>query len=237
MAIDYREKEREFLDGLEEATGRGLEAWMALISEQNFSHRNALIDWLRQQGFMFSKASWLERVHHNGGKPIYSGVSPARSQKSRERIQPSKPISGDERAAADPNPPAPVVRQIPQALEPAEASAMNSALATAKGLRPLAQALVRQIQNAVPEAGVTPFNQQLNFNHKDRDFGVLVMGAKELRLGLALGRQPATAPWLAAKFPNPALKIDPSITHMLIVNDVRQITPDVIRLVSAAANT
>lgn len=68
---DWREKEREFLVGLKADTGRDLAEWMALISGQNLPHRNDVIDWLRRQGFMFSRASWLERIHHNGGLPIY----------------------------------------------------------------------------------------------------------------------------------------------------------------------
>lgn len=68
---DWREKEREFLVSLKADTGRDLAEWMTLISGQNLPHRNDVIDWLRRQGFMFSRASWLERIHHNGGLPIY----------------------------------------------------------------------------------------------------------------------------------------------------------------------
>lgn len=71
MSTDWREKEREFLASLEADTGRDLAEWMALIAAQKLPHRNDIIDWLRRQGFMFSRASWLERIHHNGGQPIY----------------------------------------------------------------------------------------------------------------------------------------------------------------------
>ena len=71
MSTDWREKEREFLASLKADTGRDLGQWMALISSQDLPHRNDIIDWLRRQGFMFSRASWLERIHHNGGQPIY----------------------------------------------------------------------------------------------------------------------------------------------------------------------
>lgn len=78
MSTDWREKEREFLAGLEADTGRDLAGWMALISAQSLSHRNDIIDWLRQRGFRFSRASWLERIHHNGGQPIYLDASAIR---------------------------------------------------------------------------------------------------------------------------------------------------------------
>ncbi|KAB2939990.1 MAG: hypothetical protein F9K20_15165, partial [Hyphomicrobium sp.] len=74
MATDFGEKERAFIDGLKENTGRDLDEWMAAISAAGLAHRNDIIDWLRHKGLMFSKASWLERIHHNGGKPIYVGV-------------------------------------------------------------------------------------------------------------------------------------------------------------------
>ncbi|MBL8565271.1 MAG: hypothetical protein JNM89_06095 [Hyphomicrobiaceae bacterium] len=74
MSTDWREKEREFLASLKADTGRDLGQWMALISIQGLPHRNDIIDWLRRQGFMFSRASWLERIHHNGGQPIYITV-------------------------------------------------------------------------------------------------------------------------------------------------------------------
>ena len=72
MATDFGEKERAFIDGLKENTGRDLGEWMQAIAAPSLPQRNDIIDWLRHKGFMFSKASWLERIHHNGGKPIYA---------------------------------------------------------------------------------------------------------------------------------------------------------------------
>ena len=51
MSTDYAEKERDFIASLNEDTGRDLDGWMAAISESGFSERNAIIDWLRHQGF------------------------------------------------------------------------------------------------------------------------------------------------------------------------------------------
>lgn len=71
MSTDWREKEREFLTSLKADTGRDLAEWVRVIAAQNLPHRNDIIDWLRQQGFLFARASWLERIHHNQGRPIY----------------------------------------------------------------------------------------------------------------------------------------------------------------------
>ncbi len=81
MISGYGEKEREFLDSLKADTGRDLDEWMIEIRGQALTERNAIIDWLRRQGFRFSRASWLERIYHNGGKPIYAGqVDDARTK-------------------------------------------------------------------------------------------------------------------------------------------------------------
>src|SRR5688572_10829926 len=63
-----RDEEREFLAGLKARTGRDLSQWMAAIAAQGFHDKNEIIDWLRTQGLPFARASWLERIHRNGGK-------------------------------------------------------------------------------------------------------------------------------------------------------------------------
>lgn len=228
MAIDYREKEREFLDGLEEATGRSLDAWMAAISEQNFTERNDLIDWLRQQGFMFSKASWLERVHHNGGKPIYSNAPPPRASKPREKT--AKLAETADLEAPELEPIKPAIAATPTT----DADPLQATLAGAKGLRPLAVTVLKLVQSSVPNAEITPHAQHLSFACDGRDFAVLIVGAKDLRLAIALP-QPPLAPWQAAKFANPALRIAAHISQMLVLSDVRQLTPDVGQLIAASA--
>ncbi len=91
MSTDYGEMERQFLESLKADTGRDLAAWMEAIGAENLDRRNDIIDWLRRQGFMFSKASWLERIHNNGGRPIYSdqgrqeaAAPPARTARSSD---------------------------------------------------------------------------------------------------------------------------------------------------------
>lgn len=87
MTSGYGEKERAFLETLETDTGRTLEEWMAAITAEGFAERNDVIDWLRRQGFRFSRASWLERVHHNGGKPIYAGRPPTDRATARRTLR------------------------------------------------------------------------------------------------------------------------------------------------------
>ncbi|MDH4982807.1 DUF5655 domain-containing protein [Hyphomicrobium sp. D-2] len=95
MTKGFGEKERTFLDGLEENTGRNLQQWMHAIAQSGQTERNDIIDWLRHEGLMFSKASWLERIHHNGGRPIYAEVAkeeaPRRpaARRRREVLAPS----------------------------------------------------------------------------------------------------------------------------------------------------
>ena len=72
MSNDEREEERAFLEGLKARTGRDLAEWMAAIAAQGSSDKNEIIDWLRTQGLPFARASWLERIHRKGGKPIHA---------------------------------------------------------------------------------------------------------------------------------------------------------------------
>ena len=59
---------------------------MAAITAQGFADKNETIDWLRAQGFPFARASWLERIHSNGGRPIYEHAAAAQG---RARAEPS----------------------------------------------------------------------------------------------------------------------------------------------------
>jgi len=79
MSTDFADKEREFLQSLKADTGRDLGEWMDAIAAEGLPHRNDVIDWLRMQGFIFSRASWLERIHANGGRPIYLAQVPESS--------------------------------------------------------------------------------------------------------------------------------------------------------------
>jgi hypothetical protein len=233
MSTDYREKEREFLDSLKDDTGRDVREWMAAITEQNLPHRNDIIDWLRQQGFMFSKASWLERVHHNGGKPIYSNAAAA-----VRRASPKRPAAAAEAPAAPPAPEPPAVPQVAAPAVQAAPDAMETLLATAKAYRPLAQHLLREVAKAVPGTMALPAGSHVSLVRDGNEFAILAMAAKELRLGLALTGHAIEPPLQAAKIPNPLVHVPPGITHMAVLNDVRQIDSGLMAwIVKAAGKT
>ena len=80
MARDERDEEQEFLAELAARTGRSLADWMAAITAQGFADKNETIDWLRREGFPFARASWLERIHSNGGRPIYEHAAPRKPE-------------------------------------------------------------------------------------------------------------------------------------------------------------
>jgi hypothetical protein len=105
MSTDYAQKEREFIASLKSDTGHDLAAWMDRIAAQQLGHRNEIIDWLRTQGFIFAKASWLERIYHNGGEPIYPHAAPSPS--NREKPAQSADPDRDGRASRQGLPTAP----------------------------------------------------------------------------------------------------------------------------------
>ncbi len=115
MSTDYGEKERQFLETLKADTGRDVSEWMTVIAAEKLSTRNEIIDWLRRQGFMFSKASWLERIHNNGGRPIYANGGAARRPARPRRPQPPAPMP--------PAPPSAPVAPLPAAAVPPPPSA------------------------------------------------------------------------------------------------------------------
>lgn len=256
MGVDYAEKEREFLDGLAEDTGRDLAGWMAAISETKLEDRNAIIDWLRQQGFLFAKASWLERIHHNGGRPIY--FDPAQPGKAaapqfqppplqvptatdRDQSRPAierRPATAPPVTITAPRPAGPslagagAARSAPPRAPAKEASpSLDALLADAKGYRPLAQLLLREIEAAVPDTKFEAADGYVAIMRDGRCAGVLTLSAKELRLALVGGAQALAAPFERARFTKSHDNVPASMTHMIILSDARQITPDLIAAV------
>jgi hypothetical protein len=247
MATDYGEKERAFVDGLKEATGRDLAEWMAAISEQNLAHRNDIIDWLRQHGFMFSKASWLERIHHNGGKPIYADAAKPRvpaqrpRQDAEETSQPSPTpslVAANDVAPAHDVTPAesagPAAAEVP-ASEPSSSPDTDLAalLTKAKAYRPLAQAVITRIKSVRPN---TRFEPRATFvaMSDPQAFAALGIGPKELRLHLALGEHP-TDERLKKGAPGGGLGKEDALSHMVVLTDARQIDERLLDLVRRAA--
>ncbi len=246
-ARDEREEEREFLRDLKARSGQDLAGWMAAISAMGFRDKNEAIDWLRGQGFPFARASWLERIHSNGGRPIYLENAPDEAGVGTEAgplVMPrsvravATPAPAPESAA---KPPAPSVQPVAASATVSataavqagadEATALEALIAAAKGYRPLYMMLEACIRAAAPQAmrkaksGLIVFEAGL-------EFAVVLPTASEIRLGLRLGQRPHDANLLA-----PRIKGAPaSITHMLVLKDARQINPELQGLIAIAAN-
>lgn len=229
MGTDYAEKERTFVAGLEADTGRSLDAWMRAIDQSGLAERNAIIDWLRQNGFAFSNASWIERIHHNGGRLVYGEGEPP----PRDSVPGEAP------------PPLPEVELIPATIKPPEpvaassapgellSDAVSGALAAAKGLRPLAMLAVREIQAALPGTTIDTDGPLLSLCGP-KPFLALLPGAKSLKLygdfGVALDSRAARA---EAQM-KVASKAAPPFPHVIVLTDARLIDATFLSLVQAA---
>lgn len=346
MSTDWREKEREFLTSLKADTGRDLAEWMRVIAAQNLPHRNDIIDWLRQQGFPFARASWLERIHHNQGRPIYldpaelvpSSVnteaeaealsegglqrlaaggsravflaaplaaptterhapaptravpppriaaetpipgtkagkedgaahqSPAGARKEREdadatvdadtrqqpidrrgersgtpatEVQPSAPNSAgttpalpDDESHAVTQPVAPSTQHTQSIMA---TPGLDDVLVKAKAYRPLAQHLVRMIEDAVPGLTLAPGPGHLLLTTADIPFGLIAISSKDIRLAVRLRPEVACAPFGPVKLPVTLTRAAQGMTHMAVLTDARQLDADLINLVQRAA--
>jgi hypothetical protein len=261
MPIDYAEKEREFLASLEADTGRDLAGWMRAIDASNLSERNEIIDWLRQQGFLFAKASWLERIHHNGGRPIY--IEAAASALHDGNVKPAQNRVAPKRAAPSPDAPSleaqsqtqtqPNVTPVPLAPErsvtpkprseprPPDVppsldrhSALNAILTEAKAYRPLAHYLLRELEKAIPGLHLEPKTNFIALSVRD-EFAALAISARELRLGVAFRGSAAPEPFVKARFHRTHPDVPASMTHMIVLTDARQITPALLRALADAA--
>jgi len=208
MATDEAEEERGFIAQLQARSGRDLAQWMAAITAQGFSDKNHTIDWLRAQGFPFARASWLERIHNNGGKPIYGAERPPGS---------GEPVRRE--ASIPPPPPTPRERMQRESL-----------LAAAKGYRPLFELLEEEIRKALPGVAIAPKTTYMAIG-KPREFAVITLHATELRLGLDLGAHPYDA-----RLTKPRAKFGGgSISHMLVLTDARQVNAELMALIKAAS--
>jgi hypothetical protein len=205
------EEERAFLAELKARSGRTLGEWMAALSAQGFDDKNQAIDWLRTQGFPFARASWLERIHANGGRPIYLA--------DREPAEASPSTGAPERP---PDPPvAAMVRGGAQ---------LEALLAAGKGYRPLFHLLEAEIRKALPGTVITARPTYVALLNP-REFAAVALAASGLRLGLALGDQPFEAPLVKSRLKGASAVI----THMLELTDARQVNEELMRLIVAAA--
>jgi hypothetical protein len=235
MGTDYAEKERTFIASLEADTGRGLEGWLMAITATGLTDRNEIIDWLRQNRFTFSNASWIERIHHNGGRLVY-----AEGGEPHIELPPPLPglapevveTAGAKTAmpVAEPPPlPSPHVE-----INPLLNSAVTEVLASAKGLRPLAELILREISVAVPAAMFDAADPFVKIS-APKPFASLLMGPKRLLLYADFGGAGTTGIKAGAA----VAKAAPPYPQMLVLDDARKIDQafrDVIKAVHARAD-
>jgi hypothetical protein len=238
MSRNFADMERELIEDLAPRTGRTLADWMAAIDAAGLAEKNAIIDWLRPQGFSFANASWLERIHNNGGRPIYLD-RPGHVRPQLAHIEtPSTPARPGDTSTA---PPAAVDKPRPapksageDPARPAAAGSPDPArivelLARGKAYRPLAEMLIRELRRALPEVQVVATGDLIGFD-RPRRLGVLHVAPKELRLALDLGDMPFSDTLVKARVPGAG----PSFTHMLVLSDARQIGQEVMALAQVA---
>lgn len=212
MARDEEEEERELLADLEVRTGRDLAAWMAAITAERFADKNETIDWLRAQGIPFARASWLERIHSNGGRPIYLHRAPVAAGEAAPPPRISKPPA-----------------RAPRAPSQREIADLEKLLAAGKGYRPLYQMLEAEILGVIPDLLVRPKAGYISLG-APQEFAVVTLHATELRLGLDLGDRPFDAQLQKAKVKGAGT----SISHMLVLSDARQVNAELLVLIKAA---
>jgi hypothetical protein len=219
------QEEREFLAGLKARTGRDLAEWMAAIAAQGFSDKNEIIDWLRAQGLPFARASWLERIHRNGGKPIHGDADSG---------APAETVGEDERPAEprrSPPPRAAAPRNAERnSQSPTDAAAeLERLVSAAKGYRPLYHLLEAQIRQAAPGAVFTGRGRYISIG-APHEFAAITLHATEIRLGLDLGDRPFGPALQQAKLRGPGT----AIGHMVVLTDAREVNEELLALVRAA---
>ncbi len=224
---DEREEEREFLERLQARTGRDLAQWMAAITLEGFADKNQVIDWLRTQGFSFPRASWLERIHANGGKPIYGAVPAKSPAAASERPPAAAPARRPEPVAAAPSPPQPGA--APAAPPADAAAALEKLISAAKGYRPLYHMLETAIRGAVPALVLIPRAGYISLG-APAEFAAITLHATGIRLGLDLGDRPFDSLVQKTKLKGPGA----GITHMAVLTDARQVNGELLSLLESA---
>ena len=226
MAGSEAEEEREFLAELKARSGRDLAEWMQAITAQGFADKNEAIDWLRAQGFPFARASWLERIHSNGGRPIYlQGPPPPASPDASGQQRPPLRVV---RPAPSESPPAPVPPAT-TAQSPDDQRKLESLIAAAKGYRPLYQLLEGEIRRILPAARITPKGGCISIG-APAEFAAVGLTAAEIRLGLDLGERPHDSVLLPVRIKGAG----PGISHMLVLKDARQVNAELLALIATA---
>ena len=254
MSADFAQKEREFLTHLKADTGRDLAEWMSAIAAQKLEHRNDIIDWLRQQGFIFARASWLERIHHNGGQPIYLMDVPDSIENQPAAVAhvitddaPAAPTAGAGRPSGLGS-----KRSLPMATSPAAAKPirpdtipgkgdpttndeqLEALYARAKAYAPLARFLVQEVRRQLPDTTVQAATGHIQFANPGI-FAILAISPRQLHLGLCLRPDhPYSDKLVQPRFPAGAASVPDTISHMILLDDARQIDNALIELIGKA---
>ena len=234
MSRDERDEEGDFLAGLKARTGRNLAEWMAAIAAQGFSDKNEIIDWLRGQGLPFARASWLERIHRNGGRPIHADAQDdGATQTGHNDAGRTEPRRAPQLRLV-PKVAEGVAREAPEEGEKGQPRAeaaveLEKLVAAAKGYGPLYRLLEAQVRQSIP--GVT-FSAQPRYVSvaAPREFAAITLHPTEVRLGLDLGERAFDGRLQKAKLRGPG----PAITHMVLLTDARQIDDDLMALIAHA---
>ncbi len=258
MGTDYAEKEREFIDSLADDTGRDLDQWMQAISAAGLAQRNDIIDWLRQQGFAFPKASWLERIHHNSGRLIYGGTAAVAAHVLPAHVLPAdvlppharrlahapqnETVAAAASASSTPTKTDADVAVSRAAIPPERQGADHSHVAgsstgevqlflgAAKGLKPLAEFVLREIEAAVPGISYIVGAPYLTIA-APAAFAALQPAPKELRLYANFG---AASGDRVRKADTTTGRGTPPFPNVLVLNDARQIDGAFRELVASA---
>ena len=218
MSTDYAAKERAFIASLAEETGRDLEGWMAAIGCCGHNARNDIIDWLRLQGFQFSRASWIERIHHNGGRLIYAGEDVAANVEEASGAASAKPAARLPETSPEPQPdPGP---QLPTDSRSGDGNGdIERLLASAKGLRPLAEAIVAEVSAAAGGCVCRPDGRLIMVFSGGFAIAAILPGARQVRLYADFGRRPAPRVVRA----EPIGKVPAPFPDMIAMDDARRI--------------
>lgn len=231
MSTDFSAKERQFVAELEAETGRDLAAWMTAITVAGLSHRNEIIDWLRPQGFTFARASWIERIHHNGGNLIYGMLAPkVPTEAIKRKPKPAKAADGSRAKAPDSG----SAKAPDGGSFKAPDGDIDTLLATAKAYRPLAQALVRDILAAVPGADARAIGSVIVFSH-DKPFAAVAPSAKDVRLMLPAFNSAPSSTWGEGWQNGKPTAPIAALIKMLILTDARQLTAQLRALIARSA--
>jgi hypothetical protein len=220
MSRDYGEMEKEFIADLKSRTGRDLGEWMAAIDAASLADKNEIIDWLRPQGFTFAHASWLERIHHNGGKPVYDHGTAVPAT-----ALPPTPVMPPPSSSQQPEAPA-TARAAPATSVNADVQALVD---RGKAYRPLARMVIDTLNRTVPGTTVRTSGNLIVFGNPEL-FAALLVSGKGLKLGLALPEDGCTGELAAAGFTGTAS----AMTRAIVLVDARQVDDKLTALIATA---